>query len=148
MRPVVQDQQCAVNDAFARSGDVLHHVGRLVPAGAGIEVGAEFHAYFFEILRQHLAGEVLGAVEGHVFEEVGEPLLGIVLLNGADVVQNVEVGLSFRLFVVADVVGHSVFELARADVLVRRNRLLRIELGRCACHCECRDDEHGDFSHN
>ena len=81
-------------------------------------------------------------------EEVGEPLLGIVLLNGADVVQNVEVGLSFRLFVVADVVGHSVFELARADVLVRRNRLLRIELGRCACHCECRDDEHGDFSHN
>ena len=148
VRPVVQDQQGAVDDAFARSGDVLHHVGRLVPAGAGIEVGAEFHAYFFEILRQHLAGEVLGAVEGHVFEEVGETLLGIVLLNGADVVQNVEVGLSFRLFVVADVVGHSVFELARADVLVRRNRLLRIELGRCACHCECRDDEHGDFSHN
>ena len=57
-------------------------------------------------------------------------------------VQDVEIRLSFRLFVVADVIGHSVFEFTRPDILVRRDRLHRVELGHCARHCEGGCNQH------
>ena len=142
VRPVVQDQQRTVDDALARGRDILHHVRSHVPAGTGVEVGAELHAYLLQVFDHLLAGEVLRAVEGHVLEEVGEALLRVVLLDGSHVVQDVEIRLSFRLFVVADVIGHSVFEFTRPDILVRRDRLHRVELGHCARHCEGGCNQH------
>ena len=145
VRPVVQDQQCRVDDAFARGWDVRNVVNRLVPAGSGVEVGAEFHAYGFQILRELLAREVLGAVEGHVLEKVGEPLLGVVLLDGSHVVQDVEVGLSLRLVVVTDVIGHSIFQFTGAEFGVRGDRLVHLCHG--AGSGERRNGQHHQFFH-
>ena len=147
VRPVVQDQQRRVDDAFARGRHVADVVDRLVPARTGVEVGAELHADRLQILGQHLAREVLRAVEGHVLEEVGQALLRVVLLDGADVVQDVEVGLPLGLFVVADVVGHSVLQLARADLVVHRDRRHRIELRHGAARGEEHRQQHRYFFH-
>ena len=140
VRPVVQDQQRRVDDSFARGRHVLHVVARVIPARAGIEVGAEFHAHGLQILRELFAREVLGSVEGHVFQEVGEALLRIVLLDGSHIVEDVEISLAFRLFVVADVVGHSVFQFPGADLRIGRDRL--VHLCRGAAGGERRDGQH------
>ena len=65
-------------------------------------------------------------VECHVFEEVGQTLLGIILLDGSDVVDDVEIGLAFGFFVVTDVVGHSVFEFSRTEFGIGGNRLIHL----------------------
>ena len=145
VRPVVQDQQRRVDDAFARGRYVRDVVDRLVPAGSGVEVGAEFHAHGFQILRELLAREVLGAVESHVFEEVGESLLGVVLLDGSHVVQDVEIGLSLRLFVVTDVVGHPILQLSGAELGVRGDRLVHLCCGPGGG--ERRNGQHHQFFH-
>ena len=136
----MQDQQRRVDDSLARGRHVLHVVARVIPARAGIEVGAEFHAHGLQILRELFAREVLGSVEGHVFQEVGEALLRIVLLDGSHIVEDVEIGLAFRLFVVADVVGHSVFQFPGADLRIGRDRL--VHLCRGAAGGERRDGQH------
>ena len=142
VRPVVQDQHGRVDDSLARGRDVRNVVNRLVPARAGVEVVAEFHADGLQVLDELFSGKVLRAVEGHVLEEVGQTLLVVLLLDGAHVVQDVEVGLPLGLFVVPDVVGQSVVEPARADLLVRRYRLHRIELCHCAACGEHRCGQH------
>ena len=136
VRPVVEDQQGRIDDTLTRGGDILDVVDGLIPAGSGVEVGAELHADGFEIRRKLFSGEVFGTVEGHVFEEVGEALLGVVFLDGADVVDDVEIGLTLWFFVVADVVGHAVFEFTRAEFGIGRNRLIHLRGG--AAYGECR----------
>ena len=64
-----------------------------------------------------------------MFEEVGEALLGVVLLNGPDVVDDVEIGLALGLFVMADVIGHTVFEFSRAELGIGGNRLIHLRRG-------------------
>ena len=75
-----------------------------------------------------------------MLQEVGETLLRIVLLDGSHIVEDVEIGLAFRLFVVADVVGHSVFQFPGADLRIDGDRLVHL------CHGtaggECRDGQH------
>ena len=141
------DQSCRIS-SFAGRRHVLDLVGRVVPARRGVQVVAEFHSHGLQVFRQHLARQVLRAVEGHVFQEVGQSLLVVVLLDGAHVVQDVEVGLPLGLFVVADVVGHAVFQLARAHRFVGRNRCHHARLGRHASRGEHRkQQEHQFFLH-
>ena len=142
VRPVVQNQQGAVHDALADGRHVADVIHGLVPRGSGVEVGAELHADFLQVFDDHFTRQILRTVEGHVLQEVGETLLVVVLLDGADVVQDIEVGLVLRLFVMADVVGHPVLQPARADVLVRGNRLHGIELSHNACRCHDGDKQH------
>jgi hypothetical protein len=42
----------------------------VVKGGVCIDVGAEAYSVFFQILDQSFLGEVLGAIEGHVFQKV------------------------------------------------------------------------------
>ena len=103
--PVVEYEQAGVLHALAGHGHVADVVDRLVEAGHGVEVAAEFHSHRFKIVDQILAGEVSGAVETHVLEEVGQSGLIVLLLHRSDLLGYVEVGLSLGVFVVTDVVG-------------------------------------------
>ncbi len=123
VRPVVQDRKGGVDSALASHRNVLYHILGIVPARAGIEVVAEHYADLFQIVYHGLARKVLRTVEGHMFEEVSQTLLVVVLLYGTHVMQDVEAGLTLGLLVVADVVGHAVFELAYTKILIGRDRL-------------------------
>ena len=69
--PVVENQEAGIYQSFAPGGYVGEIIDRLVKGGIGIDVGAEAYSVFFQILDQSLAREILGAIEGHVFQEVG-----------------------------------------------------------------------------
>ena len=147
VRPVVQDEHCGVDDSLARGRHVGDVVDGVVPARSGVEVVSELHADGLQILDELLSGEVLRAVEGHVLEEVGQTLLVVLLLDGAHVVENVEIRLPLGLFVMTDVVGHPVLEFARAHLGVRRYGLHRVDLRRHAAEEAERGDEHHQFFH-
>ena len=53
-------------------------------SGGGVEVGSELHADGLEEGHEVVAREVLGAIEGHVFDKVGQSLLVVVLVTAGD----------------------------------------------------------------
>ena len=117
--PVVQDEQARV-DVLGRHGHVVDVVHRLVGRCVGVQIDTELDSDAFAVLDEAVAGKVVGAVEAHVFQEVGQAALRVVLLYGAHLLRDVEVGPVFRQGVVADVVGQSVGQLAVADGRVHR----------------------------
>ena len=48
--PIVQYEQCAVDDAFANRRHIAHQILRNIPRGACIQVGTEFYADLLQIL--------------------------------------------------------------------------------------------------
>ena len=116
--PVVEDEQAGVLYAPAGDGYRRDIVYGLVDGGVGVEVAAKFHAHALEPVDDALAGEVFGAVEAHVLQEVGQAALVVFLKYGADFLCDVEVGLAFGGLVVADVVGDAVGQGAGDDFLV------------------------------
>ena len=67
-----------------------------------------------------LAGEILGAVKGHVLQEMRQSALARLLKDGSHALGDVEIGEACFLGIVTDVVGHAVLEFARAHVRVLR----------------------------
>jgi hypothetical protein len=59
----------------------LQGVDRPIEGRGGVDFGTEAHAQGLELDHQIVLGEALGAVEGHVLEEVREAELGIVLIQ-------------------------------------------------------------------
>ena len=91
---------------------------------------------------------MLGPVEAHVLQEMGEAALVLVFKDGTDLLGDVEMRLVLRLLVVADVIGQSVLQMADADIRIDRNR--RHLLGRYG-HGQPegqRDDGNHSFDHS
>src|SRR5690606_33456738 len=64
---------------------------------------------------QLLLGEVLSAIEGHVFQKMGQAQLVLVLEDGADVDYESQFGPILGLAVLQDVVAQAVGKFARDD---------------------------------
>ena len=145
--PVVEDKQTGVDGSLA-CGYVVNIVDGLLDAGVGVELSAELHADALEVLDERAVGEVCGAIEAHVFEEVCEAALALLFLDGAHLLCNVEEGLVLRLFVVADVIGEAVVEVAYAHLRVYGQRLHQLAhvLGLAADGCQSEGSRQKDFS--
>ena len=98
------------------SGVHAEQIGGRPVAGEGIEVGAELHAVDFEVVDEFVGGEALGAIEHHVFQEMGEAQLVLRLLQGANAQDEMHFGALGRLLVMLDVEGEPVFQDALAHV--------------------------------
>ena len=85
-------------------------VDGFLEGGVGVGVGTEGHAEALEVLDHLAGGEVAGAVEGHVFEEVGHALLVVFFHEGADVHVEAEGGAARGFLVFEDDVADAVFE--------------------------------------
>ena len=127
--PVVQNEQGRIKHGLTpyRYGrDVVH---RLVNARIGVEIGPEFHAHAlaprYDTRRLTVTPEVRGAIESHVFQEVGQSTLPGFLQDGAHPLGNVEVGNARLLGIVADIVGKPVLQRSRQERGVPLQRLGR-----------------------
>ena len=124
MAPVVEYQQTRVDDAVAHERSRTDVIDRLVYRGVGIEVGTELDTDALTPGNNAgspvLAGEVLGAVEGHVLQEVRQSSLTRFLKNRPYALSDVKIGQPRLFCIVADVVGHAVLEFARAHTRVLR----------------------------
>ena len=110
---VAKDHQAGVHNALARDGYIIKHILRLLEAGGSVDVASELGADAAQIVQDGLIGEMGGAVEAHMLQEMGQTVLcGILFLNGANVGGEVEFRPSGRKFVVADVVGESVVQFS------------------------------------
>ena len=109
---VVHYEDAGIHHGGADEGDVVEQVDGLLHAGARIDVAAEACAYALKPVEDSLSGEVLGAVEAHVLEEVREAVLVGSLLDGAHVGRQIELRTFLGESVVTDVVGESVVEFS------------------------------------
>ena len=115
---VPENHQAAVHHALTLYGDVVEHVLRLFKAGGSVDVAAELCADGTEIVQDALVREVLGSVEAHVLQEVGQTVLSrLVFLNGTHIGGQIEFRAAFGQFVVTDVIGEPVFHLADSDLV-------------------------------
>lgn len=119
--PVVENEQAGVDDALAGRRHITYIIYRLVNRGVGIQVGSELHANALAPAQQLVALEVLRAIEGHVLQEVGQSALVVILLDGADLLCNVELGTILGPVVVTDVIRQSIVQFTDANIGVNGN---------------------------
>ena len=131
-RPVAQDEQARVERRLTCCRHVVDVVDRLVDRGVSIQVGSELHTNGLQPRDELVALEVIRTVEGHVFQEVGESALALLLLNGTHLLCDVEVGAVLRPVVVTNVVGQPVVELSDAYGLIHRDGRHLLGLSSCA----------------
>ncbi len=122
----MQHEQRAVHDGGVGCGDSREVIDSLVEAGEGVDILAKAYAYALQEVDDALVGEILGAVEGHVLQEMREAVLVILLKDGADFLSYVELGGVLRELIVADDVGEAVAEAADDHGGVRRERRERL----------------------
>ena len=106
----------------------LQHVHRFVEAGVGVDVGSKPHPDRLEVVHQLQLLEVLGAVEGHVLDEVGKPELVVVLEDRAGVDDQAQLGAVFWLVVFVDEVGEAVRQGAGGNLGIGGDRVGRVVL--------------------
>ena len=128
VRPVVQYQQAGVQQVYVCGGHGADVVHRFVLGGVGVEVAAESDTVFFQGRNNSFAGKVFCTLEGHVLQEMRQTVLCVVLKQGTGVADDVETGTLFGLFVVTEVVGDAVGQLANHDVWGRRQGTLKVGL--------------------
>ena len=79
---VGEEEEALLKHGFGGFGE-FEFVDGFFEGGVGVGVGAEGHAEALEEFDHFIGGVVSGAVEGHVFEEVGEALLVVGFHEGA-----------------------------------------------------------------
>ncbi len=119
--PVVEYQQAAVLYRCAGNRYVRYVVYGFIEAGVCVQVVPEFDSDGLKVVDDSLSGEILSAVEAHMFKEVGEAALVVFFEHGAYFLSYVEIGLSLWAVVVADIVGEPVVEVAYADLRIFRH---------------------------
>ena len=95
-----QSHVCSRNGA-----DVIYS---LVLCSVGIDVASERNTVTLQCLDDSFVREVLGSLECHVLQEVGETVLVIVLQNCTDVLDDVETGPVFRFLIMSYIIGQPV----------------------------------------
>ena len=112
----------SITPAFG--GGNLQLVDRLVERGVRVHVRPEPHANRLHEGGDILLGEVAGAVEAHVLDEVREPPLVVIFEDRTGPDDEPQFGTALRLPVGADVVAQPVRQRADGDQRVDRNELV------------------------
>ena len=124
--PVCEDEETRINVASLHR-NIVDVIDCFVSRGVSIEVFSKLHTNTFAVFDElSVFGKVLRTIESHVFEEVCQTALVVVFLHRTHLLGNVEVYLSFGLFIVTNVVGQSVGEFADAHLFVHGERRISI----------------------
>ena len=111
-RPVAHDPCARVEEGGLTGRHARETVDGLVFRCRGVDVVTVHHAMPLQRLHHALAGEMLGALKGHVLNEVGHAILLWLLGQRADVVHQREDGLTRHFGVALYIVGHAIGQLA------------------------------------
>ena len=117
----MQDVDSQVEELVIRGkGQLIHS---LVERRVGVDVGTEAGTERLEYLRQVIPREPRRPVEHHVLEEVRDPGLAFVLVQGPSVDGEAQLGTTSRGVVVLDEVPQSVLEFTSDDIGIERKGL-------------------------
>ena len=70
-----------------------------------------------------LVRKVLGSVEGHMLQEMGEAILVVILEECPNILNDVKTCTFFWFLIVTDVISHPVWKLSNTDGRIRCHRL-------------------------
>ena len=129
--PVLHDQQRTIDDGAAVGRD-LQLIDRLVEARMGIHVRAESHPERLDERRDVLPGKMPGTIEAHMFDEMRQPPLVIVLEHRAGVDHESQLGATSRLHVRTNEVLQAVGKPAGPDLRIDGDNLGEWSLRRAA----------------
>ena len=107
-----EHHQAGINHGLTLHGDVVEHVLGLFKTGGCIDIAAEFGADALQPVENSLSGEMLGAVEAHVLEEMCKTVLVGSFLDGTNIGCKIKLGTMYGELVVTDVVGKPVVEFS------------------------------------
>ena len=117
-RPVAHNPSTGVKKRSIVRRHCRETVDGLVLRRRGIDVMTVHDAMPLEGVNHALTGEMLGALEGEVLQEMGNTVLFRFLRQGSDVVHKGEVGLTRHLGVTLEVIGDTVGQRA-LDIRLR-----------------------------
>ena len=119
-RIIMHDEDAGVDYGRTDQRNVVEHICCLLDSRGGVDIASEAGSDALEPVKDALVRKILGSVEAHVLQEVGQPVLVRGLLDGSYVGSEVEFSPSGRLIIVADVVGKPVVELSLLHLRVVR----------------------------
>ena len=131
-RPIDQHGKGRVHGCRVVHGEA-QHIDCLVEGGVGVDVRAEGHPHTLKEIDEGLFGEIFCAVEEHMLQEVGQPLLVFVLLQRTGVDSQPKLGPVGRFCIGPHVIGQPVVQLARADGRIDGDDLLQPDFQRAGC---------------
>ena len=148
--PVVEDKEAGVLHSLVCHRHVVDVVDGFVNRGVGVEITAKLHTFGFEPRHNLVAGEVFGAVETHVLQEVGKAALVIIFKDRTYFLGDIEIGLTFGSLIVTHIISKTVGEGALTHCRVKRQWVGHLRGGSgCKCHDsdECKQESGKDFFH-
>ena len=104
--------------------------------GLCINVCIHAHTVLFQDFRNRVTGKVLRPVESHVFQKMGQPVLGIIFHERTHVLDDVKVSLPCRFVIFTNKIGQPIIQFPMFHVRVQGNRSvhfilsIRVKLGK------------------
>ena len=128
--PIVEDKQTRVDNLLLLNRHVHYVVHRLISAGVCVQVHAKLNALRLQPRQNQLVREVFRAIETHVLKEVSQTILVLVFLHRTHLLGDMEVSLSFWIFIMAYIVRQSIRQFSDSNRRVRQLlRHLRSDIG-------------------
>ena len=90
--------------------------------GLRVHVCIHVHTILFQYFRNRVTGKVHRTVEGHVFQEMGQPVLGIIFHERSHVLDDIKVSLPCRFVIFTNKIGQSIIQFPMFHVRVQGNR--------------------------
>ena len=124
-RPVVENEECAVEDFFA-SRYVRETINSFVERCIGIDAATKSNTNRFEIVDEKFVREVFSSIESHVFEEVSKTILVVFFEDSTYGLCDMEFATFFRLIVVTNVISETIVENTHTNIGVDWKRLRQL----------------------
>ena len=122
MAPVMQDKQTGIESTGNLHVDIVDIIHRLVKGSVGIEVLAKLHTDTLQILLERITREMGSTIETHMFQEMSQSALTLLLLHGTHLLCYVEVCTLLRPLVVTDIISESIRQDTHLDSRVQGYR--------------------------
>ena len=122
MAPVMQDKQTGIESTGNLHVDVVDVIHRLVKGSVGIEVLSKLHTDTLQILLERITREMGSTIETHMFQEMSQSALTLLLLHGTHLLCYVEVCTLLRPLVVTDIISESIRQDTHLDSRVQGYR--------------------------
>ena len=103
--PVVHHEQSTIYDPGTVGRHVRQAIHSLVNRGVGVDVATEIDTNRLKIVDDTFTREMLGAVEGHMLQEMRQTVLVILFEDRSDGLCDMELTTLLGLLVMTDVIG-------------------------------------------
>ena len=139
MGPVVKDIQTGIQIGRIACRNIVYIIYRTVTGCIGIQVITKLHTYFLAEIHGTVAGKMLGTIETHMLQEMGQTTLVFFFLYRTHLLGNIEKGSILGIFIMLNILSQSVGQSSLRYIGVKRQFVDR-PLGNKSLNTGCQID--------